>query len=686
MSKRKKSRAIIDSDSSSGDSGSDLEEELLSLAKRKRTEPDHADASPTDSPPPPTQTPQKNDSESETSESDDEWMVGGNKKKRRVKKKVTQRRVSKAHSEDSALNSDSDKSSLEEGEVSDSDSSESLSASGVSDISDDEPQFKDGYDENLMGDDEDKARLAQMTEMEREQEIFNRLEKREVAKTRFEIERKLRQAKREQKRQKRDRLAKEQGNSSSLSHSARQLASRSDITKERRRTIDEKKDRKAQAILNLKAEREKKEKKKSADTPVTRREPLRASDVYSDDDDDDEEDDKKNDASSSSSSSSYGGSDDDRDDEDDTPRVTFISSKEELSKIRLSRHKLERWVHMPFFGDTVVGCFVRIGIGANGGRSVYRVAEITECVETAKVYQLGGNRTNKGLRLRYATQERVFRLEFVSNQDFTDTEFSKWKEDMMVGGFQLPTVREVDTKYNQIKKALSHNYQEDEIEKSVAEKERFRRNPRNYAKKKTTLIKTRDMAAVEGREDDVKKFSLQLEELEERAEELDRVRNKNVNAITYINKRNRTRNIAEAERAMKTEIKESLNAKADPFTRRQCRPQLVTKAAKEEMLMNSELLKKLEEERSKKQGHENSMKDDIMESLSQEALPGKIGDRKLSEDLFHAHDFDIKIDLDVSTSDSRPMALNSNTDALGKDGAPRRSLNLDEYKKMRGLI
>ena len=50
-----------------------------------------------------------------------------------------------------------------------------------------------------------------------------------------------------------------------------------------------------------------------ADTPVTRREPLRASDVYSDDDDDDEEDDKKNDASSSSSSSSYGGSDDDRD-------------------------------------------------------------------------------------------------------------------------------------------------------------------------------------------------------------------------------------------------------------------------------------------------------------------------------------------------------------------------------------
>ncbi|XP_022107008.1 RNA polymerase-associated protein RTF1 homolog [Acanthaster planci] len=678
MSKRKKSRAVIDSDSSSEGSGSDLEEELLSLAKRKRTEPESSPKEAT------TQSSQKSDTESETSESDDEWTVGGNKKKRRVKKKVTQRRTSKAQSEDSALNSDSEKSSLEEGEVSDSDSSDSLSPSGDSDLSDDEPQFKDGYDENLMGDEEDKARLAQMTEMEREQEIFNRLEKREVAKTRFEIERKLRQAKRERKRQKRDRLAKEQGNSGGILSGSR-LASRSDISKERRRTIEDKKDRKAQAILNLKAEREKKEKKKT-DTLLTRREPLKASDVYSDDDDEDEEEEKKKDSSDSSSSSSYGGSDEERSDEDETPRVTFISTKEELSKIRLSRHKMERWVHMPFFADTVIGCYVRIGIGSNGGRPIYRVAEITECVETAKIYQLGSNRTNKGLRLRYATQERVFRLEFVSNQDFTDSEFNKWKEDMMVGGFQLPTTREVDTKYSQIKKALSYSYKEDDIEKIVSEKERFRRNPRNYAMKKTTLIKTRDMAAEEGREEDYKKYAQELEELEERAEELDRVRNKNVTAITYINQRNRTRNIAEAERAMKEEIKESQNAKADPFTRRQCRPMLVTKAARDEAIMNSALLKKLEEERIKKQKQDEAMKDDILNALSQEGLPAKITDRKVSEDLFQAHDFDIKIDLDVSTSDSRPMALNSSMETGAKEGAPRRSLNLNEYKKMRGLI
>ena len=57
-----------------------------------------------------------------------------------------------------------------------------------------------------------------------------------------------------------------------------------------------------------------------------------------------------------------------------------------------------------------------------------QVAEIIDVVETAKIYPLGKSRTNKGFRLKNGTQERVFRLEFVSNSDFTDTEFNKWKE------------------------------------------------------------------------------------------------------------------------------------------------------------------------------------------------------------------------------------------------------------------
>ena len=47
--------------------------------------------------------------------------------------------------------------------------------------------------------------------------------------------------------------------------------------------------------------------------------------------------------------------------------------------------------------------------------------------------------------------------------------------------------------------------------------------------------------------------------------------------FSYINQRNRDRNIKETERALKDEIEEMKNAKADPFTRRNCIPTLVTK-------------------------------------------------------------------------------------------------------------
>lgn len=66
--------------------------------------------------------------------------------------------------------------------------------------------------------------------------------------------------------------------------------------------------------------------------------------------------------------------------------------------------------------------------------------------------------------LRHGNAERVYRLEFVSNQDFTDTEFQKWKEVMMLGGNELPTLDEVDKKLKDIQQAQTYNFNEKDIE------------------------------------------------------------------------------------------------------------------------------------------------------------------------------------------------------------------------------
>lgn len=231
-------------------------------------------------------------------------------------------------------------------------------------------------------------------------------------------------------------------------------------------------------------------------------------------------------------------------------KPVYISTKDDLNKIRLSRHKMERFVHLPFFDRVVQGCFVRIGIGNNNGKPVYRVAEISGVCETGKIYQLGGTRTNKGLKLRHGAQERVFRLEFVSNQEFTDSEFFKWKETCALQGISTPTFDEVEQKLKDIKEALVYEFKEEDIEKIVREKERFKQTPYNYAMKKAQLMRERDAANCRGDDETASRLNQELGELEERASELDKMRTATISSISYINDRNRKKNVEEAEKAI----------------------------------------------------------------------------------------------------------------------------------------
>ncbi|XP_028981241.1 RNA polymerase-associated protein RTF1 homolog [Esox lucius] len=691
--KKRKGRVVIDSDSEDSASDDNLDQELLSLAtKRKRVDSDdQQDEQPVSKP--------AASSDSETSDSDDEWTAGGPKVKKKSKpgkpsttekkKEAAKKKARKAASSGSSDGDSSAESSApEEGEVSDSDSNSSASSSDSESSSEDDV-FRDGYGEDLMGDEEDRARLEQMTEKEREQELFNRIEKREVLKRRFEIKKKLKTAKKKEKEEKKkkqheeEQKKKEKTPGSHLedrTHQDQQVVM--SHNKERRSKRDEKLDKKSQAMEELKAEREKK-KNRTAEL-LAKRQPLKTSEVYSDDEEEEEEDDDK--SSVKSDRSSHSSSDSEYEEKEETPpKSQPVSLPDELNRIRLSRHKLERWCHMPFFQKTVSGCFVRIGIGNSSSKPVYRVAEIVDVVETAKVYQLGTTRTNKGLQLRHGGDTRVFRLEFVSNQEFTENEFMKWKEAMIIASMQVPTLDEINKKEQAIKEACNYKFNDKDIEDIVKEKDRFRKAPSNYAMKKTSLLKDKAMAEESGEGDRAKEIQEQLNELEERAEHLDRQRTKNISAISYINQRNRSWNIVESEKAL---VAEGQNAKMqmDPFTRRQCKPTMVSNAR--DPSVHAAILQHLNEKYGEGSGKEMDLEFEMGRGAGQSALkvidPTK-NTSDLSEDLFKVHDFDVKIDLQVPNAEAKSLSVSANTLPV-KDGAPRRSLNLEDYKKRRGLI
>ena len=72
--------------------------------------------------------------------------------------------------------------------------------------------------------------------------------------------------------------------------------------------------------------------------------------------------------------------------------------------------------------------------------------------------------SNLVMFFRHGTAERVYRLEFVSNQPFTDSEFSMWRETMVASDLKVPSLRQVEKKAIALKEASAYCYKESDID------------------------------------------------------------------------------------------------------------------------------------------------------------------------------------------------------------------------------
>ena len=167
------------------------------------------------------------------------------------------------------------------------------------------------------------------------------------------------------------------------------------------------------------------------------------------------------------------------------------------------------------------------------GVSTYRVAEIVDVVETAKVYQLGTTKTNKGFKLRHGKDERTYRLEFVSNQIFSDDEFERWKSAMAKNNMPLPTVREVESKAKELETYVNYRFNDQDVDFIVKEKKRFVKDTDKIAEKKIELLKKREEASQLNDADLIKDIDQQIEDLNEKASEMNIKRSGNFNLLAY---------------------------------------------------------------------------------------------------------------------------------------------------------
>lgn len=587
------------------------------------------------------------DSLSESSE-EEEWTFDTESGKTPKKPKKDEKKEEKK-----ATNSADSVSSADEGELTPSDQD-----SGSDDSGDDD-NFDDGLDENFIGDTEDRDKLMSMTEAEREGVLFERMEKREQMKVRQAIQKKLKQEK------KKKQAAKVEAERKKTEQEIKAASVRS----QRARKPQTEDKGKGKAFEELKAKRQAHKEKQKNYNSSPNREPkllLKTKDVYSDEDDDD----KSVSASPSSDSES---------ESDHAPSpvaLRFITGKADLSKIRLSRFKLEKWVHLPFFKEVISGCYIRIGIGEKLGRKVYRVAEIFDVVETSKEYNLGNCKTNLGLKVRHGVAESVYRLEFVSNQDFTDTEFQKWKNTMDDQSLSLPTVKHVANKVKEIDNALNHIFSESEIEKIVQEKDKFRKGPRNFAFAKSNMMSAKFQAEMIGDTSEVEKLKVDLEDLETEADRKSKQRNKGLNNISFINDKNRKSTTKCIEEVLREEHHEKMTAAPSPFCRRSTVPVMVTPKHKTEgdiveLQASTDLLEQLAKEREEA---------DRLVKEEEKKVAAKASKKvKQIVDPFEMHN-DCDIDIDIGPIDT------SNCFVTPKAMPQKRGMDLTEYKRKSGLM
>ncbi|KAL3985941.1 Plus-3 domain family protein [Acanthocheilonema viteae] len=382
----------------------------------------------------------------------------------------------------------------------------------------DKKSLVDEYDDDMFLDEEDRRRLEEMTEKDREAEIFKRVEQREILRARHAIQKKIKAQKEDNaglsKKEKKERKKKEKekkrearkkiaegdvgerngaDGSVALLHagSASDDKDNSDEYDEFQRPSEiQKKQKQKNAMADLVSRRKEKQEAAQKKKTQSHKSELDIDEVFGNDGSDDDYEKSSSSSSRSSSRSTSRSTSKSRTRSPSPEKKREVNCLADLARIRLSRFKISKIVHAPFFNKTVIGCFVRIGIGRNKeGRSVYRAAQILDVVETAKVYQLENTRTNKGLKLKHGEEERVYRLEFVSNSEFTNHEFNKWYDAMKSNNLAILTIDQVEKKEADIQKAVNYNYTDKDIELMVQEKMRFQKAPLNYALEKGNLIK-----------------------------------------------------------------------------------------------------------------------------------------------------------------------------------------------------
>ncbi|EMD36880.1 hypothetical protein CERSUDRAFT_114800 [Gelatoporia subvermispora B] len=367
-------------------------------------------------------------------------------------------------------------------------------------------------------DEEDRNRLMQMPEIEREGIIEQRLEEMQ----RIQDQRNL------------DQMLKAQSGGRGAEESVAKAAKRQHTvrgaTKEKTRKLDE-----------LKARRKAKDEKKRTRDMSPKRE-ASSSPVDMDMSDDEEEDGQitKYDEQEEKERRIL----DKVNSRDDSP-----SMLEDFENVRLSRELLVKHSAAPWFSEYCKGAWVRYLIGNDReNRPLYRMCEIVEVSQTgAKSYEINGRVFNQEIELKYGGAVKRFPMDKASNGPFTTTEYEHLLKTLTNDRAAVPTKRQLETKRAQIVDLPNRPMTESDVSAMLARKRNMqgKQSAASMTMERSRLSQARTLALRRQDYDEVKQIDAQLAELTPARSD----REDKADILAKVNERNRKANMEAVRRA-----------------------------------------------------------------------------------------------------------------------------------------
>ncbi|KAI9056399.1 plus-3-domain-containing protein [Trametes sanguinea] len=375
-------------------------------------------------------------------------------------------------------------------------------------------------------DEEDRARLMEMFEIDRENILAQRQEEMQHYTDRRQLE----------------NMLKMQGGRGSPDESVSNAAKRQHAvrgaTKEKSRKLDE-----------LKAKRKAKSEKKRTRANSPKRD--RSSSPMDMETSEDEEDGQitKYDEEEERDRKLYGTSH-----PDDEP-ITLA----DLYKCRVTRDQIAKYCMAPWFEDYIKGAWVRYLIGQENGQPVYRICEVVDIAPNlVKPYLVNEQLVNQELELKHGSSTRNFGMDKVSNAPFDQKEFDRLVKSCEADKVKLPTKRQIEKKAAQLHKYATQPMTESDIAAMLARKQAInatKLSAASVAVERSRLHQARTLAIRRQDYAEVSEIDARLAQLAALAPQRESQRDEGSSDIlAKLNERNRKANMEAVRKAERAEL------------------------------------------------------------------------------------------------------------------------------------